>query len=268
MLYDVVGEWAEKGLPANTGEQREILLMSLRGEALARYVSGMCCASKPMLRVHQITSESGDFDIEHKQSALQDYVNILFLERNHSDASPLLQSLAESHDAMAPILLGFSKPNDMVIAVNRARHPSADYVTSFNVSNSHKAIALDSSPDLPIVLGDPISICGDQIQALVQGRNRRRLATLYVDVSMRIDKNGRATDVQMTGNTTSKVRRYLAQAIRKIRFRPGMSTTGEIDDAPFEFRQVFTAAAAPSRFRDVSSWSRVLASHNCQISAL
>ncbi|MFT4632927.1 MAG: hypothetical protein ACI8PP_001580 [Candidatus Pseudothioglobus sp.] len=268
MLYDVVGEWAEKGLPANTGEQQEILLMSLRGEALARYVSGMCCASKPMLRVHQITSESGDFDIEHKQSALQDYVNILFLERNHGDASPLLQSLAESHDAMSPVLLGFSKPGDMAIAVNRARHLSTGHVTSYKASKRHNAIAFNSAPDLPIVLGDPISICGDQIQTLVQGRNRRRLATLYVDVSMRIDKKGRATDVQMTGNTTSKVRRYLAQAIRKIRFRPGVSTTGEIDDVRLEFRQVFTTAAAPSRFRDVSSWSRVLASHNCQISAL
>jgi hypothetical protein len=267
-LYNVISEWAEQERPEDNGDQRAILLMSLRGEALARYVSGKCCASKPMLRVLEITHASDDFDKEDKQDVIQDYVDTLFLEREHVEAGPLLQSLAEEHKATSPILLGYSKMSDMDVEIKRSNHQSTDWVSSYNPNADDKAMVFKADSDVPIVLGDPISICGTQLQKLIKGRNRRRMAALYVDVSMRIDEKGRANDIQMKGNTTAKIRRYLTHAIRKVRFRPGVSSTGEIDSARLEFRQVFTAAAPPSRFRDVSSWSRVLASHSCQLSAL
>jgi hypothetical protein len=267
-LYNVIAEWAEQELPADNGDQRIILLMALRGEALARYVSGKCCASELMLRVHEITSASEDFDLEDRRNAKQDYVNILFLERNHAEAAPLLQTLAEERDVTtSPILLGFSHPSDMDTAMRRINHQSSDWVKSYNPNNNGNTMVFQPTSEFPVVSGDPVSICGKHLVDLVTGKNRDRLSKLYVDVSMRIDKKGRATDIQMKGNTTAKIRRYLTQSIRKSRFRPGMSATGKVAADRFEFRQVFTTPAQP-RIHDVSSWNRVLASHTCQLSSL
>jgi hypothetical protein len=266
-LYDVVREWAEQDLPAYADEQPAILLLSLRDEALTRYVSGMCCASKSLLRVHEIISESNDFDFEDKQKALQNYVNILLLERSPVAAMPLLQSLAKAGDVVSPILLGFSRPIDMEASIKRFDHRSANWVKTYNASDNSQGMVFKSTPLFPVVMGAPLPFCGKHLKALWKGKTRRRLAELYVDVSMRIDKKGRAADVKMAGNTNAKIRRYLAQAIRKSRFRPGMLATGELDPTRFEFRQVFTAPAPPLA-RDVSSWNGVLASHTCQLTGL
>jgi hypothetical protein len=266
-LYDVVREWTEKNLPAYADEQPAILLLSLRGEALTRYVSGMCCASKPLLRVHEIISESDDFDFEDKQKALQNYANILLLERSPVEAIPLLQALAKASDVVSPILLGFSRPIDMEASIKRFEHRSPDWVKAYNVSDHSQGMVFKQAPLFPVVMGDPLPVCGKHLRELLKGRNRRRLAELYVDVSMSIDKKGRGTDVKMAGNTNAKIRRYLAHAIRKSRFRPGMLATGELDLTRFEFRQVFTAPT-PSLAPDVSSWNGVLAAHTCQLTSL
>ena len=266
-LYDVVREWTEKDLPAYADEQPAILLLSLRDEALTRYVSGLCCASKPLLRVHEIISESDDFDFEDKQKALQNYVNILLLERKPVEAIPLLQSLVKASVVVSPILLGFSRPIDMEASIKRFNHRSVNWVKTYSASDHSQGMAFESTPLFPVVMGDPLPVCGKHLQELLRARNRRRLAELYVDVSMRIDKKGRATDVKMTGNTNARIRRYLTHVIRKSRFRPGMLATGELDPTRFEFRQVFTAPA-PALARDVSSWYGVLASHTCQLSSL
>jgi hypothetical protein len=266
-LYDVVREWTEKDLPAYADEQPAILLLSLHGEALTRYVSGMCCASKPLLRVHEIISESDDFDFEDKQKALQNYANILLLERSRVEAIPLLQSLAKASDVVSPILLGFSRPIDMEASIKRFNHRSPDWVKTYNASDHSQGMVFKQAPLFPVVMGAPLPVCGKHLRELLKGRNRRRLAELYVDVSMRIDKKGRATDVKMAGNTNAKIRRYLTHAIRKSRFRPGMLATGELDPTRFEFRQVFTAPTPPLA-RDVSSWNGVLASHTCQLTSL
>ena len=266
-LYDVVREWAEKDLPAYAGERPAILLFSLRDEALTRYVSGMCCASKPLLRVHEIISKSDDFDFEDKQKALQNYVNILLLERSPVEAIPLLQSLAKASDGVSPLLLGFSRPIDMEASIKRFKHRSVDWVKTYNASDNSQGNVFKPTPLFPVVMGDPLPVCGMHLQELLKGKSRRRLAELYVDVSMRIDKKGRAADVKMAGNTNARIRRYLTNTIRKSRFRPGMLATGELDPARFEFRQVFTAPAPPLA-RDVSSWNGVLASHTCQLTGL
>jgi hypothetical protein len=266
-LYDVVRQWAEKDLPAYADEQPAILLFSLRDEALTRYVSGMCCASKPLLRVHEIISASDEFDVEDKQEALQNYTNILFLERSTVEAMPLLLSLAKASDVVSPILLGFSRPIDMASSIKRFNHQGANWVKTYNGSDNSRGMVFKPAPLFPVVMGDPLSVCGKHLRELLKGRNRRRLAELYVDVSMRVDKKGRATDVKMTGNTNARIRRYLANAIRKSRFRPGMLATGELDSTRLEFRQVFTAPRPPLA-RDVSSWSGVLAHHTCQLTSL
>ena len=263
-LYDVVREWAEKDLPAYADEQAAILLFSLRDEALTRYVSGRCCASKPLLRVHEIISESDEFDFEDKQEALQNYTNILFLERSTVEAMPLLLSLAKVSDVVLPILLGFSRPIDMASSIKRFNHQGAVSVKTYDVSDNSQRIVFKKAPLFPVVMGDPLPVCGKYLRELLKGRNRQRLAELYVDVNMRIDKKGRATDVKMAGNTNARIRRYLANAIRKSRFRPGMLATGELDSTRLEFRQVFTAPPPPLA-RDVSSWNGVLAHHTCQL---
>jgi hypothetical protein len=266
-LYEVVREWTEKDLPAYAEEQAAILLFSLRDEALTRYVSGMCCASKPLLRVHEIISESDEFDVEDKQEALQNYTNILFLERSSAEAMPLLLSLAKASDVVLPILLGFSRPIDMASSMKRFNHPGADWVKTYNASDNSQGVVFKKAPQFPVVMGDPLPVCGKHLRELLRVRNPRQLAELYVDVSMRIDKKGRATDVKMTGNTNARTRRYLSHAIRKSRFRPGMRATGELDSTRLEFRQVFTAPTPPLA-RDVSSWNGVLAHHTCQLTSL
>jgi hypothetical protein len=266
-LYGVVREWAEKDLPAYADEQPAILLFSLRDEALTRYVSGMCCASKPLLRVHEIISESNHFDFEDKQKALENYVNILLLERSPAEAIPLLQSLAKAGDVVSPLLLGFSRPMDMEASIKRFDHRSVDWVKTYNASDNSQGMVFKQAPLFPVVMGEPLPFCGKHLQELLKTRNRGQLAELYADVSMRIDKKGRAADVKMVGNINARIRRYLAHAIRKSRFRPGMLATGELDPTRLEFRQVFTAPAPPL-VRDVSSWNRVLASHTCQLTDL
>jgi hypothetical protein len=155
----------------------------------------------------------------------------------------------------------------MASSMKRFNHPGADWVKTYNASDNSQGVVFKKAPLFPVVMGDPLPVCGRHLRELLRVRNPRQLAELYVDVSMRIDKKGRATDVKMTGNTNARTRRYLSHAIRKSRFRPGMRATGELDSTRLEFRQVFTAPTPPLA-RDVSSWNGVLAHHTCQLTSL
>lgn len=263
-LYKDISEWAKLDLPQHAEERNNVLLHALRREALTRYVAGICCASKPLLRARDLVKESDDFDFEDKQMAQQDYLNILMLERRPKDALPLLQSLAEEHSGIPPTLLGFPRPSDMASVIQGLIYRRDEGVKPYYPAVTENDLRTGPTQRFPPVLGYPMPMCGMHFQKLLRGDGREGLAELYIDVSLRVNSSGNARDIEMSGTANSRIRRYIKYALRKSRFRPGITATGEIDPTRYEFRQVFTPPET-IQGEGVGSWNRLLASHTCQL---
>jgi hypothetical protein len=263
-LYKDISKWAELDLPQHAEERNDVLLHALRREALTRYVAGICCASKPLRRARDLVKESDNFDFEDKQMAQQDYLNILMLERRPKDALPFLQSLAQEQNGVPPTLLGFPRPSDMASVIQGLIYQRDEGVRPYYPAVTENDLRTEPTQHFPSVLGYPMPMCGMHFQKLLGGDRREGLAELYIDVSLRVNSSGNARDIEMTGTANSKIRRYIKYALRKSRFRPGITATGEIDPTRYEFRQVFTPPET-IQGEGVGSWNRLLASHTCQL---
>ena len=264
-LYEEINEWAEQTPPLHADQQRELLLRSLQGEALTRYTAGFCCASNLLRRAHEIVSTSDQYALEEKEMALRNYTHLLILERQQDKATSLLASRLNGQSAIAPVMLGVSRPQDVFKAIARVTYQNADPRKTYYIPKNHTVIQNDPALAAPILLGYPMPLCGKNLLKMLKPSDRRRLADLYIDVKLHINNEGYADDIQMKGNVSVKARRYLKYSLKNSQFRPQISATGEIDSAQFEFRQRFTAPE-PSRARDVASWNRQLTSHACQAS--
>jgi tetratricopeptide (TPR) repeat protein len=264
-LYEKINVWAEQTPPLHADQQRELLLRSLQGEALTRYTAGFCCASNLLQRAHEIVSTSDQYVLEEKEMALRNYTHLLILERQQDKAISLLASRLNGRSAIAPVLLGVSRPQDVLKAIQRVTYQSADPRKTYYIPKDHTVIQNEPALAVPILLGYPMPLCGRHLLKMLKPSDRRRLADLYIDVTLHINNEGYADDIQMKGNVSVKARRYLKYSLKNSQFRPQISATGEIDSAQFEFRQRFTAPE-PSRARDVASWNRQLTSHACQTS--
>jgi len=264
-LYEDINKWAEQSPPLHADQQRELLLRSLQGEALTRYTAGFCCASHTLQRAHEIVSTSDHYALEEKERALRNYTHLLILERQQDKAISLLASRLNGQSAIAPVLLGISRPQDVFKAIQRVTYLSADPRKTYYIPKNHTVIQHESALAVPILLGYPVPLCGKNLLKMLKPSDRRRLADLYIDVKLRINIDGYADDIQMKGNVSVKARRYLKYSLKNSQFLPQLSATGEIDSSPLEFRQIFTVPES-SRATDVTSWSRQLTSHACQAS--
>jgi hypothetical protein len=264
-LYEDINEWAEQSPPLYADQQRELLLRSLQGEALTRYTAGFCCASDLLQRAYEIVSTSDFYALEEKESALRNYTHLLILERQQDKAISLLASGLNGQSAIAPVLLGISRPQDVFKAIQRVTYLSADPRKTYYVLKNHTVIQHEPALAAPILLGYPMPLCARHLLKMLKPSDRRRLADLYIDVKLRINIDGYADDIEMKGNVSVKARRYLKYSLKNSQFLPQISAIGEIDSSLFEFRQRFTVPE-PSRAGDVTSWSRQLTSHACQTS--
>lgn len=246
-----------------TFDAQMLHLRSLRSEALTLYIAGFCCASTPLSKAKQLVDSIESFDVVDKTLAARHLVDILYLERQPKLALHTLQILAQKGQALPAALLGFANPKAVADATRNSRQRLLGKMDVKMIRDKSTARANRMNSRLPSALGNPIQVCGNYLETVLVPLARRRLGEMFLDVDLEVDENGRAYNIQLSGDAPIKLRRYIKRTIYAVRFRPAVSAAGVVKPGKIRFRQTFGPILSFTS-SNMGGWSSLMVSQACQ----
>lgn len=242
------------------------LVRVLRSEALTLYVAGRCCASDKLERINDIVSHHDAFDVQDKQRAAFEYLEMLIIEQKVHEAGGRLAIVGTTYPgAMVsePKYLGLQNPRSVVKAIDSLKlvkpHMS---IPGRDAGNDLILFKKEEAP-LPAAIGTPVPICSATIKDYIRGDRREELNEYYVDVALNVDAQGRASNISLAGNTPSRLVRYLRAVLEQSRYKPAISTNGAMAEGVLTFRQTFTPDNSNGVADDLAGWNALMSSQSC-----
>jgi hypothetical protein len=179
--------------------------------------------------------------------ALQDYVDMVFMERDIADVA--LSGLSSAY-------LGFQKPGHALELMAQAS------------TNTHSTSYVDFGEREPgergvTTVGSPVAMCDSTYQSLARDRNHA------FHVSVVVDNEGLPRNISIDGDGPVRLKRYLKTSLKSGRYRPAMTAEGEFTTSTLSFRQTFGEAETKAgSLSDVADWSRMLVAQTCQTTGI
>lgn len=233
----------------------------LRAEALTLFLAGHCCAAKKLQQatglVEQIQSPAFT-NLEHSQQLHLDYADALMLDQNPRAAKHAYQKLGKTQ---AATLLGLNSARAVKLAEHQARpgyDPHAQIITGRQLGRDW--IAATRIEPMPNTIGEPVALC---TAALASDYSRQQFAEYFVDIKINLDNKGRIEDLWLQGNAPSYLVRYLKTVLENSRYRPAISSTGDMLADSISFRQTFNSGDAQPLKDDINGWSSLLTRRTC-----
>ena len=226
---------------------------TLFAKALTEHLAKKCCADKTLQIAMSLSKQSRDIDDQQTREAILNAADMSVI-RGRSDAMTLYQNLASA----PAVLLGPRSKDQISLILDRTKNP-ASHLASRKVIyyKRQPAISLDETPKVTsqFSTGDPIRLCASEVQK-----------ESFVDVSVEVSPEGKASNVEISGTAPYQLKRYLKITLAKSAYRPAIKD-GEPQAATLTFRQHFNRNK-PLKSAAVADWRGILTEHACQLVAM
>jgi hypothetical protein len=237
---------------------RSKLILTLRSEALTRYLAGICCADQALKEVDALLTGNVDTaSIAHMELS-----DMMFLTNKNSEAISFSNHAIASNGSTRlnwePMFLGFSRQKDIVESYKKT-------LVRVSKSASNMEIIFVRSQDEPVhvnpvIIGSPVPVCRQGAANLI-GPSIKRLDDFFVDVDLKIDSSGNVFDIQLKGSAPPRLQTYLRNILREAKYRPGIANNQIANETSLSFRQTFD----PTRVNHGSEWGLILNFQACTL---
>ena len=220
-----------------------ITIRILRSMALTRYLADHCCAEESLEAAVALAEQAGYGPLERT-----------LLERDYHDLARLISRMPEDAQppgGEAPAYLGFGSVRAFHSFHERDKH----------ILNAQKISFVEHAPEDLAPVGQPVAMCGTTLDSLVKQRSSIRL-----DVSLRIDPEGRPTEIAINGDAPARLKRYLKKSLKAGVYRPATDEDGSYTAGELSFEQTFfDENVSVGSVSPVSDWHHMMVAHACQL---
>lgn len=234
---------------------------TLFAKALTEHLAKKCCADKTLQIAMLLSNENREIDDQQTREAILNAADMAVI-RGRSDAMSLYRNLASA----PAVLLGPRSKDQVSLILQRTKNPSS-YMASREVIlyKQQPTISLSKTPQetSQFSTGYPVRLCASEIQRKVKTDAQN---ANFVDVSIEVSPEGKASNVEISGTAHSKLKRYLKSTLVKSAYRPAIEA-GQPQAATITFRQHFNRAK-PLETGAVADWRGILTEHACQFVAM
>lgn len=230
---------------------------TLFAKALTEYLAKKCCADETLRTVMSLSEQSRQIDDQQTRDAILNAADMSVI-LGRTDAMTLYRHLGSAPAA----LLGPRSKAQISLILDRTHSP-ASYTASREVIYYKREPTISFGGTTKVTsqfsTGDPVRLCASEVPSKVQSET-------FVDVSVVVSLEGKASNVKISGTAPNKLKRYLKNTLVKSAYRPAIEN-GEPQTATLNFRQHFNRAK-PLHLSAVEDWRGILTEHACQLVAM
>ncbi|MFT4797795.1 MAG: tetratricopeptide (TPR) repeat protein [Candidatus Azotimanducaceae bacterium] len=231
---------------------------TLFAKALTEHLAKKCCADVTLRTAMSLSKQSHEIDDQQTRDAILDAADMSVIHER-PDAMTLYRHLGN-----APVaFLGPRSKDQISLILDRTKNPASHLA-------SRKVIHYQQQPTISLgktrqvtsqfSTGDPVRLCASEVQRKVR---KEMNGDSFVDVSIDVSPNGKASKVEISGTAPNRLKRYLKTTLVKSAYRPAIEN-GEPQAATLTFRQYFNRAK-PLKSSAVADWRGILTEHACQL---
>ena len=236
----------------------DFLVRTLRAKALTQHLANKCCATELLAELANLSARSPTADNFDKRRSRLEVADLLMLEGQPEAAASQYKFV---HHAPASVI-GIKDRASVMKLFNDLHNPLTSNLEVETIRPIARAISLDTheKESKASSLGYPIRLCSTGLDKYV---DKKADTDIFADVRIDVSAKGRAEQIDITGNASLKLKRYLRYTLRESRYRPDIDAEGNLQAASISFRQYFDRTA-PLEVQEVPDWSGILIEHACQ----
>jgi tetratricopeptide (TPR) repeat protein len=226
---------------------------TLFAKALTEHLAKKCCADKTLEIAMSLSTQSREIDDQQTREAMLNAADMSLI-RGRPDAMTLYRNLASA----PAVLLGPRSKDQVSLILDRTKNPASHHAsTEVILYQQQPTISLGKTAQVApqFSTGDPVRLCASEVQK-----------ESFVDVSIEVSPEGKASNVEISGTVPHQLKRYLKTTLAKSAYRPEIKD-GKPQAATLTFRQHFDRAK-PLNSAAVADWRGILTEHACQFIAM
>ena len=74
----------------------------------------------------------------------------------------------------------------------------------------------DVTPALPIDIDEPLAMCPSTFKTFVSQQDNLHLKNIHLDITLQVNKHGKATRLQVDGRAPMKLKRFIRQSATQV----------------------------------------------------